>query len=479
MRRLALVAILLGLCGCSSRTATPPSTDQTADSMPTGEVIRVGSGANSSTASSAKTEKASAPSYLGPHDESFARLSNNAKAELEKAEQQIRDGQLGMAVQTLSLLIGENPKNSLAFVLRGEANAQRKNDADALADFSTAVELEPHNADRLSARGFFCLSRGNTVDALADFNRAIEIDPRNARAHNNRGMARLTSGDVKKAIEDFNACLELDPKFVPAYNNRSFALAKSDRRQEALADLDKALELDPNAAGTYDNRGALLLDAQEYEKALADFSRAIQLDSYNGNFYVHRRIALTSLKRFAEAQADTVRIDRLSQLALLNQAVFRDRAVAKPYIDRGNFFLDDNQLDNALANFNKALELDAKNTTALTQRSRTWLRRGDAQKALADANASLDIEHREETFGVRGDAYRKLQQYENATTDYDRAQRIDQDVADTWAAYAQTLRDAGRSKEAETALRRAADLKALNAPTTIATAPSKARRSGN
>src|SRR5579885_2915460 len=67
MRRLALVAILLGLCGCSSRTATPPSTDQTADSMPTGEVIRVGSGANSSTASSAKTEKASAPSYLGPH----------------------------------------------------------------------------------------------------------------------------------------------------------------------------------------------------------------------------------------------------------------------------------------------------------------------------------------------------------------------------------------------------------------------------
>ena len=193
-------------------------------------------------------------------------------------------------------------------------------------------------------------------------------------------MARLTSGDIKKAIEDFNACIELDPTFVPAYNNRSFALAKSDRRQEALADLDKALELDPKAPGTYDNRGALLLDAQEYEKALADFTRAIQLDAYNGNYYVHRRIALTNLKRFAQAQADTVRIDRLGQLSRLNQAVFRDRENPKAYIDRGNYFLDDNELDNALANFNRALEIDAKNATALTQRSRTWLRRGDAQR---------------------------------------------------------------------------------------------------
>ena len=175
----ALLAVLLGLCGCSSRAATP-AVDQAAESLPTSDVTRVGSGPANS-AKTASSEKASAPSYLGPHDESFARLSSNVKAELERAEQQIREGQLGMAVQTLSLLIGENPKNSLAFVLRGEANAQRKNDADALADFSTAVELDPSNADRLSARGFFCLSRGNTVDALADFNRAIEIDPKNAR----------------------------------------------------------------------------------------------------------------------------------------------------------------------------------------------------------------------------------------------------------------------------------------------------------
>jgi tetratricopeptide (TPR) repeat protein len=464
MRRLALLAVLVGLCGCSSRSGSPPPAEQASDQMPTGEVMRD----DSSTPTEHRVSKASVGSYIGPHDDSFQKLSGGVKADLERAERQIHDGQLGMAVQTLSLLIGENPKNSLAFVLRGEANAERHNDADALADFSTAVELEPQNPERLSARGFFCLSRGNTTDALADFNRAIAIDPQNARARNNRGMARLTSGDVKQAIEDFDACLKINPKMVAAYNNRSFALAKSDRRQEALADLNRAIELDPNAPGTYDNRGALLLQAQEYKQAAADFTRAIELDSYNGNYYVHRRTAWLKLEKLAEAQADTVQIESLARLSRINQAVFRDAHAPQPYIDRGNYFLDVNQLDSALANFNRALELDAKNALALTQRSRTWLRKGDAQKALDDASAALEIARREETYGVRGDAYRKLRQYDKAIADYDAAQRIDQDVAETWTLYAQSLQQAGRTHDADEALQRAAALKALNAPTPVA-----------
>jgi tetratricopeptide (TPR) repeat protein len=468
MRRLALLAVLLGMCGCGSRTGQPTN-EQTADPMPIGDVTRA------EPATSATSSKSSSASYLGPHDSSFTNLPADEKSRLQEAEKLMRAGQFGVAVQTLSNLIGENPKNSLAFVLRGQANAERKNDADAAADFSTAVQLEPQNPERLSARGFFRLSRGSTVDALSDFNRAIELDPKNARAHNNRGMARLTSGEVKQSIEDFDACIQLDPNFVPAYNNRSFAYAKSDRRQDALADLDKALELDPNVAGTYDNRGSMLLAAQEPQKALADFTRAIQLDPANPNYYAHRRVTLTKLEKFAEAQADAIKIEHLVQLSALNEAVFRDRKSAQPYIDRGIYFLGENQIENALANFTKALELKPKNANALTQRSRAWLRHGDLEKAVNDATAALAIDPREETYGVRGDAYRKLKEYDKALADYDAAQRIDQDVAETWTLYAQSLQQAGRSREAEDALRHAADLKALNAPTRLTSATAKPR----
>jgi len=469
MRRLALLAVLLGLCGCGSRGGGQPSGDLATDQMPTSDVTRAEPGKKSSNAAP------SGSSYLVPRDASYALLSDIDKAELQRAEQQIRDGELGQAAQTLSNMISRNPKNSLAFVLRGEANVLRHNDADAAADFSTAVELEPENAERLSARGFFRLSRGNTVDAMSDFNQAIKLDATNARAHNNRGMARLACGDIKQAIEDFNVCLNLDPSFLAAYVNRSFAYSKLDRRKDALADLDKAIELDPKAVGAYDARGALRLDAQEYEKAVADFTRAIEIDATNPNYFVHRRVALTQLKRYDEAQADSIKIEHLMQLSSLNQAVFRDRSSPQPYIARGKYFVRENQLDNALANFNRALELNPRSSDALTQRARVWLRQGDAKKAIADATAALEIERREETFSVRGDAYRKLKQYDLATADYDHAQRIDQDVADTWTLYAESLKDAGRNQEAAEALRRAADLKALNAPTRVAAAASKPR----
>jgi tetratricopeptide (TPR) repeat protein len=455
MRRLALFAVLLGICGCNSRGSSPPTAETLSD-PPTDAVVQA----------QPASGKASAVSYVGPHDRSFTALPASVQAELQQAEKELRDGQLAAAIQTLGLVIGENPKTSLAFVLRGQANAERHNDADAFADFSTAVQLDPENPERYSARGFFRLSRGNTVDALSDFNQAIELDPKNARAHNNRGMARLTSGEIKQSIEDFTECIKLDPKFVAAYNNRSVAYAKTDRRQEALADLNKAIELDPQAAGSYDIRGALWLDAQEYAKAVSDFTHAIRLNAGIPSYYDHRRTALTKLARFAEAQADSLKIDRLMRLASLNEAVFRDRRSPKPYIERGNYFLDDNQLENALANFNRALELNPKCADALTQRARAWVRHGDPQKAIDDATAALKIEAREETYGVRGDAHRKLREYDQAVADYDAAQRIDQDVAETWSLYAQSLRQAGRAKEAEDAQRRAADLKDLNAPTT-------------
>ena len=189
MRRLALLAILLGLCGCGSRGGHPAA-DQAADDIPTGNITRAEPGKASS---AAPATKPSGASYLVPRDASYALLSAADKSDLQDAEQQIRDGQLGSAAQILSNLIERNPRNSLAFVLRGEANVLRHNDADAAADFSMAVELDPQNAERLSARGFFRLSRGNTVDALSDFNSAIKLDPTNARARNNRGMARLAS----------------------------------------------------------------------------------------------------------------------------------------------------------------------------------------------------------------------------------------------------------------------------------------------
>jgi tetratricopeptide (TPR) repeat protein len=347
------------------------------------------------------------------------------------------------------------------------------NDADAVADFSTAIKLEPKYANHYVARGFFQLSRGNTAKSLEDFDAAIKLDPKNSPAYNDRGMARVTTGDLKGAVADFNKAIDNDAKSVTAYTNRSFALAKLDHRVEAMADLDRALALDPKAAAAYDSRGSLYVANQDYQKALADFTSAIKITTTSPSYYTHRREVYLKLERYPEAQADGTRIERLMQLTALTEAVFRDRLQPRPYIERGDFLLEEGRIDDALANFDRALKLDPKQCRGLIGRARVWIRKGEFQKAVDDSTAALAIQPQDDAYGVRGDAYRKLNNYANAVADYDAAQRIDADVADTWLAYSRELHEAGRSKESDEALKRANELKSLDAPRVTRVSASK------
>ena len=402
---------------------------------------------------------------LDAANSSLHELDPETQAALRQAEKLTAKGKLGLAVEALSRIIGEHPKTALAFVLRAQANALRHNDADALADFSTAIELEPQKASHYVARGFFQLTRGNTAKSIDDFNTALKLDPKDARAYNDRGMARVTTGELKQAIEDFNQAIELDPKSVSAYTNRSFALIKLDRRNEALADLDRALQLDPKASGAYDSRGVLRLEDHDYQKALADFTSAIKLDGNNAdllrpsprNVPQARAVCRGTGRRLADRETDAVGgVDR----GRLPRPAFAQALPGPGRLPHGRG--TDRECDRQFRSC--AGSSISKQGRGLIGRARAWIRRGEFQKAVDDSTAALAIDPREDAYAVRGDAYRKLGQYAKAVADYDAAQRIDAEVAETWLLYSRELREAGHAKEADEALKRANDLKSLDAP---------------
>ncbi len=448
MRRFAIVAAAIWLCGCNSKEAAQTDRSPSAPAA----------------ASGALRTPSQAVSYLDGSARELKTLEPELQDMLRRAELLTREGKVGAAIEILDQVIGKRPQTALAFVLRGQANALVKNDSRALADFGAAIDLEKLNPRHYSARGFFQLSRGNSQTAINDFNKAIELDPNDPVPYNHRGMAQVTRGEIARAIDDFGKAIELDPKFVTAYNNRSFAYQRANRRKDAMADLDKALALDSKAAATYNNRGVMYLDDHEYAKALADFNAAINLDGTNAGYYVNRREAYLKLERYREARADAAKLERFARLEALNEAVLRDRRSPKPYVDRGTFLLDDGSIDLSLANFNRALDFDGKYWPALLQRARAFVRRGDFQKAVADCTAALAISPRDDIYAVRGDAYRKMGDYAKAVADYDASHRIDADVAEAWTLYAKDLRQSGRTKEAALAQRRADEFQAINSP---------------
>ncbi len=442
MRRLLPWGLLLFVCGCGSATNTSDSNASTP-------------GQQTSTAANATSTTTGATADVAPGTHV---ADPKVRAALETAHAAIKSGNYRRAVDILGQVIGDDPECAEAFFLRAQLNAVTKMDANAIADFSTAIRLAPQNPRYYNAKGFFLLNRRRTTIAMQDFNAATKLDPKYPEPYNNRGLLLLATGKGDQAIEEFNKAIELNPKYVDAYNNRGVAYQKADRIKEALADLDHAISLDGKSQKSYYNRGLIHYDAGHLDEALGDFTNAIVRDPNNPTLFEIRRRTYKRMKRFAEAQADASKIKQLLQLSALNARIMRNPKDADLYLERGKYFAGTEDDKNALPNFDRALQLNPKLADAYLGRAGVRLRRGETDLAIKDCNDALQIQQGYEGFSLRGDAYLKAGDYPNAIADYERCKRLDSLVAEAYMKHGKALQLAGRADEGRQAVEHAVSI---------------------
>ena len=114
---------------------------------------------------------------------------------LKKAVAQEKAGDAKGAIELVSQVIGNDPGNSRAFKVRADIYAGLRQDANALADYSAAIRIDPKDVRWLNARGFFLFTRGKRDAALRDLDAAITLDAGNSEALNNRGLLRVGQQD--------------------------------------------------------------------------------------------------------------------------------------------------------------------------------------------------------------------------------------------------------------------------------------------
>ena len=91
-------------------------------------------------------------------------------------------------------------KLAWAYVNRGWAYRLQEKDDLAMADFDTALNLDPKDVDALYERGNVYLHRKDYGKAIADYDAAIQLRPGAAGLWDNRGMAYHESGQYERAI---------------------------------------------------------------------------------------------------------------------------------------------------------------------------------------------------------------------------------------------------------------------------------------
>ena len=181
---------------------------------------------------------------------------------------------------------GEHYAEQAAALVKAEQNdAAKKQDALALEEFETAIELNPDYWKAIHNRGVSRAVRGQLDEAASDFSRAVELKPDYANAWFNRGEIYYEQGKFLEAIADYSRALEQSEDDYDTHIRRGHAYFQVGKFQEALDDYDRAVKIAPNNIDALVNRADANRSLGRYRAAADDYLKAIDSDPKSGRAY--------------------------------------------------------------------------------------------------------------------------------------------------------------------------------------------------
>jgi len=159
-----------------------------------------------------------------------------------------------------------------------------------------------------------------------------------------------------EAIACYSTCISLRPRFHWAWYNRGSVHLRQGNYQRAIADLSEAIALEPDLADAYLNRALAQEGLGRFQEAIADLTRAEELGTPQTQVYFLRAVVRAKAK-----DAEGARRDREAGMRL-------QPADEQSWVARGLARLPDDP-KGALADFNRALELNPRSFPALQNKA--------------------------------------------------------------------------------------------------------------
>jgi tetratricopeptide (TPR) repeat protein len=269
--------------------------------------------------------------------------STSAGEELPAAELPAARAKLA-AAQGRTLRLATGPDYAPPY--QQVSDAARAHKLDRLAALhGEIIAAKPDDASRYINRAVFYEASFQRDLALADLDKAVSLDG-NASTLLRRAALLEAMGRKDKAAADFQAMLGLDPSSKMALTQLGLLQIDAGHKAEAMAPIDQHLEhADEDKPDWESAKAELLAQAGDADGAIAAIDKAIEVKS-------------------ASAQ-------------LLNQRCWIKGTLAV-------------QLDSALQDCTRAIELTENNTAELDSRAMVYFRMNRLSEALADVNAALD-----------------------------------------------------------------------------------------
>ncbi|HHP7243029.1 MAG TPA: tetratricopeptide repeat protein [Cyclobacteriaceae bacterium] len=312
-------------------------------------------------------------------------IVNSQSSELELAKQFYNNQKYNKSIYHLSLFLNDNPKNTNALYLRGLCYEQTNDALKAITDYELVTNINNQHSEAYLNKALLYMDLKNYDQAIKDFNHLLynheTTESTNAvffkssayggvtSVHslydfkcdilNLRGLCYLNILDFDKALEDFNRALSMDSNNPDYYVNRGLTYMELDSTHMARLDFQKAIELQPDHQEalynhsllenkplsqelfnesfpySYSKRAYKFFKSGEYQKALEDYNKALEIDPANALDYNNRGLIKTKLKDLEGAILD------------FKKSIELNANLIKNYLHIGNAYFDLKEFINA------------------------------------------------------------------------------------------------------------------------------------
>ena len=244
----------------------------------------------------------------------------------------IKQGKTQNAIKIAKQLIAKDQKNYLAHYYLGKAYIKENRTELAVIEYKNVNDnaLFGEGINELTFRSEYSqllLKYNQQNEALKNFLLLTKLDPQNAENFYQVGRIYEDQNRYDLALGFMQKCAMLDKRHAKAHAEIGLMLYRTKQFNEAKKEIDIAIKLSPETYTSYYYLGKILKDAKDLQGAI---------------------------KSFEKAQRDP----ELKQKAI---------------IEHGSCYMIAGRIDNALVDFQRAIELDKEGTQAETLYARYFL----------------------------------------------------------------------------------------------------------
>lgn len=349
-------------------------------------------------------------------DEAWFAHANYAELLVEQGS---GDEAIGHALKAIEL----QPEEMEPYLAAARAYILLKQPNNAMSWLNEALLYDEGFVEGLLMRADLYVATGNYSEARTDYAQAIDLAPHKARPYLAFAQIATQMHDLDLALNTLDEGLMTVPaeQKKPLHELRAYLLLKDGQLQDGLAELD-ALGSATDELPTWLllARADARLDSDEIEDGLADFEVLLAREPSHPEALQGRLDALLGLERYEEAST------------LLNQMI-ELTPTADLYNQRGDFFFEEDDLDAARKEYERAFELEPRHPLVSYNLALVLLEQEDAQSALPYLDLALELSpYDEDRLRIRSRARRLAGLLYAAWLDADHAINSDPDYVEAY-----------------------------------------------